>query len=114
MLRIISSKYLGACTGVKLDEMTEEQLRLAVMTNNVFAMTTLENKIQIIKALQSKGQICSITGNRVNNAPALKAANMDVAMGLEGTDIAYEASETILANNNFAIIIYAVCKGHTV
>jgi len=114
MLGIVSPKYPGACTGVELDEMTEEQLRLAVMTNNVFARATPENKIQIVKALQAEGQICSMTGDGVNDAPALKAANMGVAMGLEGTDVAREASEMILADDNFATIVHAVREGRTV
>merc|ERR1712151_517108 len=114
MLGIVSPKYPGAVTGVELDEMTEEQLRLAVMTNNVFARATPENKIQIVKALQAEGQICSMTGDGVNDAPALKAANMGVAMGLEGTDVAREASEMILADDNFATIVYAVREGRTV
>jgi len=114
MLGIVSPKYPGAVTGVELDDMTEAQLRLAVMTNNVFARASPENKIQIVKALQSEGQICSMTGDGVNDAPALKAADMGVAMGLEGTDVAREASEMILADDNFATIVYAVREGRVV
>ena len=114
MLGLVSPKYPGAVTGVELDDMSEEELRTAVMKYNVFARATPENKIQIVKALQAEGQICSMTGDGVNDAPALKAANMGVAMGLEGTDVAREASEMILAGDNFATIVYAVREGRVV
>ena len=110
MLRIVSPKYSGACTRVELDEMTEEQLHLAIMINYVFARVTPEYKIQVAKVLQSKKLICSMTGDRVNDAPSLKAANMGIAIALEGTDVVYKASEMILADNIFTIIIYTVCK----
>merc|ERR1712157_252115 len=114
MLGIVSAKYPNAVTGVELDEMTEQELRSAVMNNNVFARASPQNKIRIVKALQAEGQICSMTGDGVNDAPALKAANMGVAMGKEGTDVAREASEMILADDNFATIVYAVKQGRVV
>ena len=114
MLGIISPKYIGATTGVELDDMHEGQLHHAVMTNNFFARATPENKIQIAKALQSEGQICSVTSDGGNDAPTLKAANMGVAMGLEGTDVTREASEMILVDDNFATIVCASVVGeHT-
>jgi len=113
-LGLVDEKYNDAITGPELDGMTEEELRKAVLKYNIFARASPQNKIQIVKALQAEGQICSMTGDGVNDAPALKAADMGVAMGKEGTDVAREASEMILADDNFATIVYAVKEGRTV
>jgi magnesium-transporting ATPase (P-type) len=113
-LGLIDEKYPSAITGPELDAMSDDDLCEAVMTYNIFARASPQNKIQIVKALQKKEQICSMTGDGVNDAPALKAADMGVAMGKEGTDVAREASEMILADDNFATIVYAVKEGRTV
>jgi magnesium-transporting ATPase (P-type) len=94
--------------------MSDDEIRKCVLTHNVFARASPQNKIRIVKALQAEGQVSSMTGDGVNDAPALKAANMGVAMGKEGTDVAREASEMILADDNFATIVYAVKQGRVV
>ncbi len=113
-LGLVDEIYNEAITGPELDGMSDEELRKAVLKYNIFARASPQNKIQIVKALQAEGQICSMTGDGVNDAPALKAADMGVAMGKEGTDVAREASEMILADDNFATIVYAVKEGRTV
>ena len=114
MLGIVDETYSEAITGPELDAMTDDELRKCVMSHNVFARASPQNKIRIVKALQAEGQVASMTGDGVNDAPALKAANMGVAMGKEGTDVAREASEMILADDNFATIVYAVKQGRVV
>jgi len=94
--------------------MSDDEMKEAVMKYNVFARASPQNKIRIVKALQAMKQISSMTGDGVNDAPALKAADMGVAMGKEGTDVAREASEMILADDNFATIVTAVKEGRTV
>ena len=111
MLGLVDEKYSEAKTGPELDSMSEKEICHAVMTHNVFARASPQNKIQIVEALQSQKQICSMTGDGVNDAPALKKADMGVAMGKEGTDVAREASEMILADDNFATIVAAVREG---
>lgn len=113
-LGIVDEKHSDAITGPELDVLSEQEMKLAVMKYNVFARASPENKIQIVKALQSQGEVCSMTGDGVNDAPALKAADMGVAMGKEGTDVAREASEMILADDNFATIVTAVREGRVV
>ena len=114
MLGLVDEQYSEAVTGPELDAMSDDEIKEAVMTHNVFARASPQNKIRIVKALQAKGQISSMTGDGVNDAPALKAADMGVAMGKEGTDVAREASEMILADDNFATIVTAVREGRVV
>mmetsp|Transcript_15323 Transcript_15323/g.34358 ORF Transcript_15323/g.34358 Transcript_15323/m.34358 type:complete len:1069 (-) Transcript_15323:151-3357(-) len=113
-LGIVDDTFNAAVTGPELDEMDDLEVEEVVMTHNVFARASPQNKIRIVKALQAKKQITSMTGDGVNDAPALKAADMGVAMGLEGTDVAREASDMVLADDNFATIVTAVREGRVV
>ena len=114
MLGIVDGKCDGAITGPELDQMDDDEIRQAVMTNNVFARASPQNKIRIVKDLQAQKQISSMTGDSVDDAPALKATDMDVAMGLEGIEVAREASDMILVDDNFATIVTAVKEGSVV
>merc|ERR1712087_954300 len=113
-LGIVDKQHPDAITGPEMDALSQTELQAVVMSHNVFARASPENKIRIVKALQAQGQVSSMTGDGVNDAPALKAADMGVAMGLEGTDVAREASEMILADDNFATIVTAVREGRVV
>jgi magnesium-transporting ATPase (P-type) len=105
MLNLVNDQYPEAITGPELEVMSDKEVEIAVMSHNIFARASPQNKIQIVKALQAKDQVCGMTGDGVNDAPALKAADMGVAMGKEGTDVAREASDIILADDNFATIV---------
>lgn len=113
-LGLVDVEHPSAITGPELDSMDDYEIKKAVLTYNVFARASPENKIKIVKALQSQGEVASMTGDGVNDAPALKAADMGVAMGKEGTDVAREAAEMILADDNFATILVAVKEGRVV
>jgi magnesium-transporting ATPase (P-type) len=96
MLGLVDKQHSEAITGPEMDAMSDDELRVAVQKHNVFARASPQNKIRIVKALQADGEVCAMTGDGTNDAPALKAADMGVAMGKEGTDVAREASEMIL------------------
>ncbi len=104
----------GAVTGSELEEMDDEKLSEAAMKCNVFARTSPEHKLRLVKALQKNNKLCAMTGDGVNDAPALKRANIGVAMGIKGTEVSKDAAEMVLADDNFASIVNAVEEGRTV
>jgi magnesium-transporting ATPase (P-type) len=104
----------GVLTGHQLDEMDDAALAGAVAGTDVFARTTPEHKLRLVQALQARGAVAAMTGDGVNDAPALKRADVGVAMGRRGTEAAKEAAEMVLGDDNFASIAAAVREGRIV
>lgn len=103
-----------AMVGTELDSITDKELDQLIENISVFARVSPENKIRIVESWQRKGAIVSMTGDGVNDAPALKKADIGVAMGITGTEVSKDAASMILADDNFATIIKAVANGRNV
>jgi magnesium-transporting ATPase (P-type) len=103
-----------AVSGAEIEEMNEAALKECVQNVDVFARASPEHKLRLVKAIQANGQIVAMTGDGVNDAPALKKADIGVAMGIKGTEVTKEAAGMILADDNFASIGAAVKEGRTV
>ena len=103
-----------AVTGPELNRMSDAELKRNIKKFSVFARVTPEHKVRIVKAFQSTGEVVAMTGDGVNDAPALKQADIGCAMGITGTDVAKSASDMILTDDNFATIVSAVHEGRSI
>lgn len=110
----IANDITQATTGADINNMTQKELEAHITEYKVFARVSPEHKVNIVKAFKSKGNIVSMTGDGVNDAPSLNAADIGVAMGIEGTDVAKNASDMILADDNFSTIIGAIEQGRNI
>lgn len=98
-------------SGHEIEEMTDDELTGAIQGTSIFARTSPDHKLKIVRALQARGDLVAMTGDGVNDAPALKKADIGISMGLKGTDVAKEAADMILTDDDFSTILTAIEEG---
>lgn len=104
----------GTLTGTDIDRLDDQELAIIVKNISVYARTSPQHKLRLVKALQANGEIVAMTGDGVNDAPALRRANIGVAMGNKGAELAKESADIVLADDNFATIVHAIEEGRVV
>ncbi len=111
---IVGTGSAGAISGPELERASNDQLRRIVESSDTFARTSPEHKLRLVKALQANGEVVAMTGDGVNDAPALKRADVGVAMGIKGTEATKEAADVVLADDNFSSIERAIEEGRRI
>ncbi len=110
----VGIKSAGVITGAEMDTMDGDDLKHVLKTNAVFARVQPTHKVAILQALQDMGEVVSMSGDGVNDAPALKRAHVGVGMGMKGTDVAREAAAMVLTDDNYATIVHAIAEGRRI
>lgn len=108
------AEKIKVITGAEWDKLTDEEKQETAMTHQAFARTTPKNKLEIVEALQEADQVTAMTGDGVNDAPALKSADIGVSMGIKGTDVAKDSANMVLANDDFATMSTAIREGRRI